>query len=155
MAKTVNAVAAINYISNNPFAMAALRKYRFPVKGRGTLTVEDLWNLKIEELNEVYQELDAQSQKVGQGRSLLDDNKADPELENKKAIVEAIFNYILASKQLAAEKRDNNAYLQRVAAALDSKRNKALEDMSTEDLEAILKNGGPLPAAPADAGETE
>lgn len=151
---TINATEQVKVIRDNPFAMASLLRYRYQVPNRGNLNTDDLWDLKLEELNTIYQDLDAQTQQPGQGRSLMDRPEVDPEVENKKTIVEAIFNYKQASIMLAEAKKNQKEYLQRVAGVLDAKRNQALENMSVEELEAILKNGGPVSSATdEDSGE--
>lgn len=153
MSNLVN--GAIKDVNTNPFAMASMKRYRFNVKNRGTLTTEDLWALNPEELNSIYQELDIQLNKPGQARSLLDDPKVDTDTEMKMLIVSTIFSYKRAVSQREVEERDKDAYLQRVAAILDNKRNQELENLSTKELEAILKNGGPINTTSDDPDPTD
>lgn len=144
MSKNIDITAAVAAVTSNPFAIASQKRYRFQVPGRGVLVTEDLWNMSVEELSAAYQSLDAASKKASEGRSLLEEDKVDPETSNMLSIIETIFNFKVASKKIAEDERSNKDYMQKVASALQTKRNKRLEDMSEEELEAILKNGGPI-----------
>lgn len=147
----IDITASLTAVSSNPFALASQHKYRFQIAGRGVLSVEDLWALKPKELSDAYQAMDAAVKKSDAGRSLLEEDKTDPEIANKMEIIRIIFDYKMAALKMASDENDNRQYMQRVAAALQAKRNKSLEEMSESELEAILRNGGPLPKDPTPA----
>lgn len=81
---------------------AVLEKYRF-VCSKGNLTTEDLFDLKMEELDSIYQDLIDDLDQL-EGKSLYDNDEDKDKankikaLENKLCIVESIFNYHKANK---------------------------------------------------------
>lgn len=118
------------------FETAARRKYRYPYKG--TITTEDLWGLKVQQLDEVYKALNAES-KLSDGDSLLvTKSTEDEDLSNKIEIVKHIvaikFAEANAAKQLAA----NREQKQRLLEIIDSKKSAALSEMSVDELQAMV-----------------
>ena len=87
----------------NVWFNAVLEKYRF-VCSKGNLTTEDLFDLKMEELDSIYQDLIDDLDQL-EGKSLYDNDEDKDKankikaLENKLCIVESIFNYIKQIKQ--------------------------------------------------------
>ena len=125
---------------NNLFEIATRRKYRFQLSG--TLTVEDLWDLFPESLDKIFKDLNAQLNKEKEESLMAVKSKKDEELLNKIEIVKYIFSVKSAEKQARAEAKAIKEQKQKIMAILEEKKDKALYDMSTEQLEALLKGMG-------------
>lgn len=113
------------------------RKLRFPC--RGTIAIQHLFDLTLDNLNQIYQELIAESAAKPKD-SLLDTPTQDVELELKIAIVKDVFE-TLRGEQLEREeeikKRSRN---QMIMAAISRKELNTLDDLSVDDLKALLED---------------
>lgn len=123
-------------MSDNIFMNATKKKYRFNF--RGICGVEDLWDLRVEDLDSIYKNLKKQ-QKENEGESLLSTaSKEDKVLNEKIEIVKAI----VADKLAAAEKARNAAKKrrenQRILEIMADKKDAALRDKTIEELQAML-----------------
>lgn len=120
------------------FKVASKKKYRFNFKGQ--LTVEDLWDLSVEDLDKIYKSLKSK-QKDSTEESLLQTvSNEDRELTNKIEIVKTIVMDKLAARERnvkAAEKRAQN---QRILEIMADKQDAALKEKSLEELQAMLIN---------------
>lgn len=129
---------------NNLFEMASQFKFRYPYKG--LISTEDLWDLKLDELDVVYKTLNKELNTI-QEEGLIQTKTADEgvkanDLKNKLEIVK----YIFASKQQAAElaraAAENAMKRKRIMEILAKKQEAALENMSEDDLKAALAELG-------------
>ena len=121
----------------NTFEVAAKKKLRFPYKG--SITVEDLYDLPVQELDKIFKVL-RQKQKASEEESLLttksdEDSLLDVQIELVKHIVEEKQQAAEAAKK-AAETRAQN---QRIKEIIASKKDAALQNMSIEELEKLIK----------------
>lgn len=125
---------------NALFAMATRGKYRFPFKGQ--ISVEDLWDLSIKNLDSIFKALNAEAKQAKEESLLEVKSPADAELEAKIEIVK----YIVRVKQDEAAHRVNaialNEQKQKIAAVIAAKEDQALHDMSVDELKAMLQNMG-------------
>lgn len=106
---------------------------------RGTITIEDLWNLSLVELNSIYKSLSKLS-KQNEEEGLLDSRatKADKELELKIQVVKRVFEVLQAEeieRKQATQKRVKKEKLKEI---LERKQNQELENKSPEELEALI-----------------
>ena len=85
--------------SNNLFIMATQHKFRFPFKGQ--VSVEDLWDLNVHDLDTVFKALNAQSKQSKEESLLASKSKADSILEAKLEVVK----YIVTAKLAEAEEQ--------------------------------------------------
>jgi len=120
------------------FKNATKKKYRWNF--RGVCTIEDLWDLSVENLDAIYKSLKKQ-QKDAEGESLLTKaSKEDKVLEEKIEIVKAI----VVDKLTAAEKAKNAAKKrrenQRILEIMADKQDAALKEKSLEELQAMLSD---------------
>lgn len=119
----------------NIFQYAAKHKLRFPYKG--SITVEDLYALPVEELDKIYKVLKREA-KAADEESLLEANKKDKDLEVK---IEIIKN-IVEEKQIAAEKAkkavETKAKKQRIMEAIAKKDEEAMDSATKEELQQML-----------------
>lgn len=116
------------------FEEALKRKLRFNYKGN--LTVEDLWDLSLEQLNELYGIL-MKKKRSSVTDSLISESAEDKELNLKIEIVKYIFNVLSVEQQTRIDKAQNKAKRDRIDAIIARKQEKALEDMSIEELERM------------------
>lgn len=117
------------------FELASRKKYRFPYKG--LISVEDLWDLNVTQLDSVFMALNREVQN-SEEESLLTTFAADADLIAKIEIVK----YIFAVKQSEAEERANEAARaakkQKILEILERKQNDSLQNMSEDELRKML-----------------
>lgn len=122
----------------NIFEYAVRNKVRFPY--RGLVSVEDLWDLSLTELDKVFKTLNVEVKKNQEESLLLIDPKkpVDELLDIQIAVVKHIFNVKLAeqtAREKAAAKKEQK---QKIMAILASKQDEALHNSSVEDLRKML-----------------
>lgn len=121
----------------NIFEAATRYKYRFPFKGM--ISVEDLWDLKLQDLDSVFKLLNKEKKQSDEESLLQVKSEADQELENKIQIVKFIVQVKQAetAERLAAkDKKERNQKIMRI---IERKQNEALEGKSLEELTAMLE----------------
>lgn len=122
---------------NNMFEIATKNKFRFPYKG--SVTVEDLWDLSLEQLDSIFKVLNKKA-KDSQEESLLstksnEDKMLDIQIEIVKYIVNIKKNEI-AERLLEKERKEKN---QRIMEIIADKEDKALHEMSIDDLRKMIQ----------------
>ncbi|MDR6779538.1 CHASE3 domain sensor protein [Paenibacillus peoriae] len=118
------------------FEVALKNKFRFPYKG--LVSTEDLFDLKVEDLDAIFKTLNSQLKRVKE-ESLLDTKtKEDKELEVKIEIVKYIVSAKLAEKELHLKVREQKEQKQKILAILSTKQNEDLQNKSVEELKAML-----------------
>ena len=120
----------------NLFEVASREKFRFPFKGM--VSVEDLWDLSVTNLDQVFKALNSEL-KQAKEESLLDvRSKQDAELDMKIEIVK----YIVSIKQAEASDRlaekTRKEQKQKILAILETKREADLQSKSEGELLALL-----------------
>lgn len=80
-------------MSTNMFEIATRNKFRFPFKG--VISTEDLWDLSVESLDNVFKTLNSEMKKTKEESLLSTKSKDDEVLELKIEIVK----HIVAVKQ--------------------------------------------------------
>ena len=120
----------------NIFEMAAREKFRFPYKG--SITVEDLWDLSVQALDQIFKTLNAEVKQIKEESLLATKSKEDKILEAKISIV----RYIVAVKQAEAQKREqakvNHEKKQKLLALIEQKQNEERGGKSIEELMAMV-----------------
>ena len=118
------------------FKVAAKKKYRFNYKG--SITVEDLWDLSVEELDGIYKRLKAQQRNYSEESLLQSISKEDKELTNKIDIIKTIVSDKLIAKERALKAAEKKAQNQRILEIMADKQDAALKEKSLEELQAML-----------------
>lgn len=122
-------------MNENIFEIASKEKYRYPFKG--LVTTEDLWDLRVEDLDAIYKNLNAQKKRADEDSLLSAETTEDQTLTRKIAIVK----YVFAAKKKQAEDALNAraAALQRkkLDDLIASKKDANLAAMPIEDLEKM------------------
>lgn len=120
----------------NIFEYATRNKVRFPYKG--SVSVEDLWDLSVTELDKVFKTLNSQ-RKQSQEESLLNTKSKEDEIVDVQiAIVKHIVAVKLAEKEAREKAAENKAKKQKIMAIMAARDEKALENASDEDLQKML-----------------
>lgn len=118
------------------FEIAIRNKYRFPYKGM--ITIEDLWDLSVTQLDGIFKTLNAQIKQEKEESLLTTKSASEAELDNKIAII----RYVVATKQAEAEKarkaKETKAETQKILEIIGRKQDAALENMSIEELYARI-----------------
>ena len=118
------------------FETATRNKMRFPF--RGMISVEDLWELSLKNLDLVFKTLNAEAKKSEEESLLETKSKENEELSNKIEIVKYIVNIKLEEKKTRENARKNAEMRQRLLEIKAKRQDAALENMSDEDLDKML-----------------
>lgn len=124
-------------MEKNLFEIATRNRYRFNYKG--VMTVEDLWSLRVEDLDAIFKMLNRQKKTADEDSLLATKSAEDQDLANKIDIVRYIVSVKLAEaaeRVSAAEKKTQRDKIMEIVA---KKKDKALEDMGIDDLMKKLK----------------
>lgn len=120
----------------NLFEMATRKKFRFPFKGM--ISVEDLWDLSVQNLDTVFKSLNAEVKQVKEESLLATKSTEDAILDAKIEIVKHIVKIKLdetEQRQQAIAKREQKRRLQELIA---TKQDEELQGKSVEELQAML-----------------
>jgi trehalose/maltose hydrolase-like predicted phosphorylase len=120
----------------NLFEIAVRNKYRFPF--RGLVSVEDLWDLSVENLDVIFKELNSQRKRTQEESLLGTKTTQDKELEVKIDIVKYIVSIKLDEAELRSKSKERKAQQQKIMEIIASKQDQALENMSLEELQRML-----------------
>ena len=114
-------------------------KYRFEFKG--LISVEDLFDLKLEDLDVIYRGLKKEEQDL-LGDSLLEtaENPAKNEVEAKIDIVKSIFAIKKIEMENAQKALANKAQKAKILAIIENKQDQELSEKSIEELREIYDN---------------
>ena len=123
-------------IMDNMWIEALKKKYRFEYKG--LINVEDLFDLKLEDLDYIYKTLKRNENDL-QVDSLLDANKnpLKKEIENKINIVKAIFDMKEAEIESAKIAMANKVQRDKILAIIENKQDQELSEKSIDELRKI------------------
>ena len=124
--------------NQNIFELASRMKIRFAY--RGMITVEDLWDLSVQELDRIFQKLN-KALKESKEESLLSPQvKEDSELNVQVAIVRHIVEVKLAEAAVALAAVERKAKKEKILSILADKQDDSLRNMSSEDLTKMLED---------------
>lgn len=118
------------------FEYATRNKVRFSF--RGLISVEDLWDLSLTNLDSIYKELIKQS-KQSEEESLLNIKTQEDELLNVQIeIVKHIVSVKLAEKEAREKASAKKAQKQKIMSIIAAKQDEALQNSSIDDLQKML-----------------
>lgn len=118
------------------FEQASRMKLRFNYKGQSS--VEDLWDLSVEDLDSIYKVLRG-SQKESVEDSLLDtESSTDKVLELQVNIVKHIFTTKQAEKEARKNAAETKMRKMKIAEIIAEKKDEGLKNLPVEELEKIL-----------------
>lgn len=123
-------------MEKNLFELATRCKYRFPY--RGQITIEDLWDLRLTDLDSVFKTLNAEAKKVSEESLLELKTKEDEELSDKITIVRYIVYTKLEEQKIRENEKANKERKQKLLAIKARREEAALEDISDEQLNEMI-----------------
>ena len=124
----------------NIFEYASRNKVRFPFKGM--ISVEDLWDLSLTNLDSIYKTLNKQVKQSEEESLLSTKASVDTELEVQIAIVKHIVSVKLAEKEAAEKASIKKAQKQKIMSIIATKQDEALQNSSIDDLKKMLDELG-------------
>lgn len=119
-------------MEKNLFEIATRNRYRFNYKG--VMTVEDLWSLRVEDLDAIFKMLNHQKKTADEDSLLATKSAEDQDLANKIDIVRYIVSVKLAEAAERVSAAEKKAQRDKIMEIVAKKKDKALEDMGIEDL---------------------
>ena len=122
------------------FEYATRNKVRFPFKG--LISVEDLWDLSLTNLDSIYKTLNKQVKQSEEESLLNTRTTVDKELDAQIAIVKHIVAVKLAEQEAREKASVKKAQKQKIMTIIASKQDEALQNSSVEDLQKMLDELG-------------
>lgn len=122
----------------NLFEQASRDRWRFTGSTNGVMNVEDLWILKLEDLNKIAQRLNKEIKDSGEESFITKRTTVNKTLEGKFELVKHIIGVKLEEKEkkaLAIERAEKRAKL---IALIGEKEHTELSNKSIEDLKKEL-----------------
>lgn len=120
----------------NMFEIATRTKMRFPFKGM--ISVEDLWDLSVRDLDNVFKTLNAQVKKSQEESLLATKSKEEEVLAMQIEIVKHIVEVKLAEAEAVQHSRELKEKKQKIMEVLSAKQDADLHNKSIDELKAML-----------------
>jgi hypothetical protein len=120
------------------FEYATRNKVRFLFKGQAS--VEDLWDLSLNDLDTIYKQLNSQVKQAQEESLLNKKTNENKRLEVKIDIVKYIVKTKLEEAEARNKERENKEQKQKLMEILANKKEESLQNKSVEELEEMLKN---------------
>lgn len=118
------------------FEVAVRTKMRFPFKG--LISVEDLWDLSVRELDNIFKTLNAQVKKSQEESLLATKSKEDEILSTQIEIVKYIVSTKLAEAEAMKQSKELSEQKQKIMALISEKQDEDLRNKSVDELKAML-----------------
>jgi Rps23 Pro-64 3,4-dihydroxylase Tpa1-like proline 4-hydroxylase len=122
------------------FEIATRTKMRFPFKGM--VSVEDLWDLSVKDLDSIFKTLNAQVKKSQEESLLTTKTKEDETLATQIEIVKHIVKTKLDEVETAKQSKELKEKKQKIMEIIAAKQDESLHNASVEELQAMLANLG-------------
>lgn len=106
---------------------------------KGNLRVDQLWDLSLNELNDIAVKLEEQYEKSGKKSFLTVNNEKDTLTKLRFDIVLDILTTKVTSQNAAAKAAETKAHNQKILELIASKQDEELSGKSITELEAMLK----------------
>ena len=125
-------------MTTNIFEYAVRNKVRFPFKGM--ISVEDLWDLSLTNLDSIYKTLNKQVKQSEEESLLNTKTDVDTELEVQIAIVKHIVSVKLAEQEAREKAAAKKAQKQKIMSIIAKKEDENLDNMSIDQLRKLLED---------------
>lgn len=122
----------------NIFEVATRNQLRFQYKG--IISVEDLWQLSVENLDLVFKTLNSQVKQSNEESLLNTKTKEDEILDIKIRIVKYIVGVKLEEENLRLRAKEQKEQKQKILSVLSVKQEEDLKNKSIEELQKMLSN---------------
>lgn len=120
----------------NMFEFATRNKMRFPFKGQ--ISVEDLWDLRVEDLDTVFKSLNKQVKQTKEESLLATKTTEDTILDTQIAIVKYIFDVKVQEANARLIEKERKEQKQKIMSILATKQEQELQNKSVEELQKML-----------------
>lgn len=120
----------------NIFEVAVRGKLRFPFKGN--VSVEDLFDLNVNDLDSIFKTLNSQVKKVKEESLLTTKTKEDETLSTMIDIVKYIVSDKLAEEHARLQAKEIKEKKQKVMEILAAKQDSDLQNLSVKELQDML-----------------
>jgi len=121
----------------NMFEYATRNKVRFPFKGQ--ISVEDLWDLRTDDLDTVFKTLNRQVKQSKEESLLTTKTAEDTALDIQIAIVKHIFDIKMQEANARLLDKERRAQKQKIMAILANKQEQELQNKSVDELQKMLE----------------
>jgi len=121
----------------NMFEYATRNKVRFPFKGQ--IFVEDLWDLRADDLDTVFKTLNRQVKQSKEESLLTTKTAEDTALDIQIAIVKHIFDIKMQEANARLLDKERKAQKQKIMAILANKQELELQNKSVDELQKMLE----------------
>jgi hypothetical protein len=118
------------------FEIATRTKMRFPFKGM--ISVEDLWDLNVRDLDNVFKTLNAQVKKSQEESLLATKSKEEETLAIQIDIVKHIVEVKLAEAEAVQHSKEVKEKKQKIMELISAKQDEDLHNKSIDELKAML-----------------
>lgn len=118
------------------FEKATREKLRFQHKG--LLSVEDLWDLNVNELDTIYRSLNKQQKSVQEESLLETRSKSNTTLDLQIDIIKHIVTVKLNEKAEQESRKEKSEKKQKLMSILAQKQDADLQNKSAEELQKML-----------------
>lgn len=106
---------------------------------KGNLSVEDLWDLSLAELNEIAKGLNRTVKDLGEEDFLKTEDKAEREARFSFDVVLHILNTKKAEAEAAVERKKKSEEKQKLLEALEAKQADEIKGLTEEEIKQKLK----------------
>lgn len=120
----------------NIFEYAVRNKLRFPF--RGMIGVEDLWDLRVEDLDKIFKLLNLQVKQQQEESLLGEKSKEDAVLDIQIQIVRYIVKVKLEEREAREKAFAKIEQKQKIMSILANKKDEVLRNRSIDELEQML-----------------
>lgn len=122
----------------NIFEYATRNKLRFPYKG--SISVEDLWDLTPASLDSIYKVLNKQVKQEQEESLLTVKQNTDTDLDVQIAIIKHIVTVKLQEKEARVKAVEIKQRRDELAAIISEKEAQALKDLPIEELRKMMQD---------------
>lgn len=122
------------------FEVATRNKFRFPFKG--LISVEDLFDLNVTNLDSIFKTLNSQLKQVKEESLLNVKSQQDQELDTKIEIIKYIVAVKLEEENQRLRAKEQREKKQKIMEIMSAKQDVDLQNKSLEELQSMLNELG-------------
>jgi hypothetical protein len=120
------------------FEKAVRLKLRFDHKG--VCSVEDLWDLSVQELDNIFKGLNVKAKTMQEESLLQGQTKEDELLQLKIDVVKHVVTVKLQEQEVRKTEQDKRFKKQKLLALLEEKQDAQLRDLTPDQLQEMISN---------------
>jgi hypothetical protein len=120
------------------FKQATKEKLRFPTN-KGTLSTEQLWDLSIQDLDELAVSLEEEHAKSGKKSFVVKKSEKDKTAKLRFDVVYEVLNSKVEEAQRLTEAKEIKEHNKKILELIAEKQDESLKGKSLKQLEAMLK----------------